>query len=404
MSNVIEIKKDIYWVGAIDWNIRDFHGYSTKRGSTYNAYLVKDEKITLFDAVKKPFVSSLIHNLIKVLGDPAKVDFIVVNHVEMDHSGGLPEIIERLKPEKVFCSPMGYRGLKEHFHSLADSWPLVEVKSGDSISIGRRTVKFLETRMIHWPDSMVSYLPEEKVLISQDAFGQHYATSGRFDDEVDYAELMQEAAKYYANIVLPFSPQVQKLLQTLEEMGLEIEMILPDHGVIWRKHLKDILEAYRRWSAYEARPFALVVYATMWRSTEKMALAIADGLMAEGLQVKVMDASIEHRSDIMTQVLEAKGLVVGSSTLNNHMLPQMADVLTYIKGLRPRQKVAAAFGSYGWSGEAVKHMNKALEEMKAKLAHPGLRVKFVPTHEHLKECRDMGITVARAIKEDLAYG
>ncbi len=402
MANVVEVKKDIYWVGAIDWNIRDFHGYSTKRGSTYNAYLVVDEKITLFDVVKRPFASDLVHHLIKVLGDPQKVDYIVVNHVEMDHSGGLPELIERIRPEKVFCSPMGYRGLIEHFHDKAKDWPLVEVKTGDRLSLGRRTVQFLETRMIHWPDSMVSYLPEDKILISQDAFGQHYATSGRFDDEVDFSKLMQESAKYYANIVLPFSPQVQKLLQTVEEMGLEIEMILPDHGVIWRSRLKDILEAYRRWSSYEARALAVVCYATMWQSTEKMALAIADGLMAEGVEVKVMNAGIDHRSDIMTQLLEAKGLVVGSSTLNNNMLPQMADILTYIKGLRPRQKIAAAFGSYGWSGEAVKHMNKYLEDMKAKLVHQGLRVKFVPTHEQLKECRELGIQIAKAIKEDLA--
>ncbi|WP_022853340.1 FprA family A-type flavoprotein [Thermodesulfatator atlanticus] len=393
----IKVKDDIYWVGAVDWNVRDFHGYSTKRGSTYNAFLIIDEKITLFDTVKKPFTNDLIHKLIKVLGDPEKIDYIVVNHVEMDHSGALPEIIKRVKPEKVFCSPMGYKGLKEHFN--CDDWPLVEVKSGDSISLGKRTVQFLETRMIHWPDSMVSYIPEEKILVSQDAFGQHYATSERFDDEVKYDELMQEAAKYYANIVLPFSPQVEKILKTIEEMKLEIEMILPDHGVIWRSHIKDIVDAYKRWCTYQARDYALVVYATMWHSTEKMAMAIADGIMSEGVSVKVMNASIDHRSDIMTQVLEAKALVFGSSTLNNNMLPQMADVLTYIKGLRPRKKLGAAFGSFGWSGEAVKHMNKYLEEMQAALVHPGYKVKFVPTHDQLKECREIGVSIARAIKE-----
>ncbi len=393
----IKVKDDIYWVGAIDWNIRDFHGYSTKRGSTYNAYLVLDEKITLFDTVKKPFVGDLLHNLIKVLGDPEKIDYLVVNHVEMDHSGALPEIIERVKPQKVFCSPMGFKGLKEHFHR--DDWPLVEVKSGEEISLGKRKVKFLETRMIHWPDSMISYLPEEKILISQDAFGQHYATSARFDDEVRYDELMQEAAKYYANIVLPFSPQVEKLLSTVKEMGLEIEMILPDHGVIWRQHVADIIAAYERWCTYQSEEYALVVYATMWHSTEKMALAIAEGLMREGVKVKVMNAGLEHRSDIMTEVLTARALVFGSSTLNNNLLPQMADVLTYVKGLRPRKKIGAAFGSYGWSGEAVKHINKFLEEMKAEIVHPGLRVKFVPTHDQLKECVEMGQTIARAVKE-----
>ena len=393
----IKVKDDIYWVGAIDWNIRDFHGYSTKRGSTYNAFLVVDEKITLFDTVKKPFVGDLIHNLIRVLGDAEKVDYIVINHVEMDHSGALPEVIERVKPEKVFCSPMGYKGLHEHFR--CEGWPLVEVKSGEEISLGKRKVQFLETRMIHWPDSMVSYLPDEKVLISQDAFGQHYATSARFDDEVRYDELMQEAAKYYANIVLPFSPQVEKLLGTVKELGLEIEMILPDHGVIWRKHVKDILEAYERWCTYQTEEYAVVAYATMWHSTEKMALAIAEGMIREGIKVKVMNAAVDHRSDIMTELLSARGMVFGSSTLNNNMLPQMADLLTYVKGLRPRQKVAAAFGSFGWSGEAVKHINKFLEEMKAEIVHPGLRVKFVPTHEQLKECVQMGSTIAQATKK-----
>ncbi len=393
----IKIKDDIYWVGAIDWNIRDFHGYSTNRGSTYNAYLVLDEKITLFDTVKKPLLSDLVHNLYRVIA-PENIDYIVVNHVEMDHTGALPEMIKRIKPEKVFCSKMGEKALKAHFPEAKD-WPLEVVATGDKISLGKREVVFLETRMIHWPDSMVSYLPQDKILISQDAFGQHYASSTLFDDEADYCELMQEAAKYYANIVLPFSPQVEKLLQTVADLGLEFEMILPDHGVIWRKYVSEILTQYKRWAAHEAEPRAVVVYATMWKSTEKMAMAVASGLREEGVPVKVMNAEAYHRSDIMTEVMLAKGLALGSSTLNNHMLPVMADVLTYVTGLRPRKKVGVAFGSYGWSGESVKHLSKYLEDMKAEVVAPGLKVQYVPTHEDLKKCVDLGRTLAKAIKQ-----
>ncbi len=391
----VKIKEGIYWVGAIDWNIRDFHGYSTPRGSTYNAYLVIDQKVTLFDTVKRPFISELLHN-IRHLIDPEKIDYIVVNHVEMDHSGALPEIIERIRPEKIFCSKMGERALKAHFHHR--DWPIEVVSTGDKIVLGRRQVVFLETRMIHWPDSMISYLPEEKILISQDAFGQHYATSKLFDHEVDFGELMQEATKYYANIVLPFSPQVEKLLKSIEDLKLEIEMILPDHGVIWRKYIPKIIEAYKRWSSHQAEEKAVVVYATMWKSTEKMALAIAEGLAQGGVAVKVMNAEVCHRSDIMTEVMLAKGLAFGSSTLNNHMLPVMADVLTYVTGLRPRQKVGVAFGSYGWSGEAVKHITKFLEEMKVEVVAPGFKVQYVPAHDQLKRCVELGKILAKTIK------
>jgi len=346
--------------------------------------------------VKKPFIHQLTHNLIKILKDLTKIDYIVVNHVEMDHSGSLPEIIERVKPEKIFCSVRASKILKEHFNFK--DWPIVEVKTGDEVSIGKRKIKFIETPMIHWPESMMCYIPEEKILISQDAFGQHYATSKRFDDEVNYDELMQEALKYYANIVLPFSMQVEKLLNNVQE--LEINMILPDHGVIWRSYVKDILDAYKRWSTYKTKEYALIVYATMWQSTEKMAFAIAEGLMAENILVKVMNANLEHRSDIATQLLEAKAVILGSSTLNNNMLPQMADILTYLKGLKPRQKLGMAFGSFGWSGESVMQINEFLKEIKAKIVHPGLKIKFVPTHDDLKECQKIGKLIANTIKED----
>ncbi|MEW6519933.1 MAG: flavodoxin domain-containing protein [Thermodesulfobacteriota bacterium] len=390
-----EIKDKIHWVGAVDWNIRDFHGYSTYKGTTYNAFLAMDEKIALFDTVKKPFKNEMLHR-ISQLTDPAAIDYIIVNHVELDHSGCLPEMVELIKPEKIFCSPMGEKAIESHFHPKG--WPLQVVKSGDTLKLGRKTVHFLETRMLHWPDSMFSYIPEDRLLISSDAFGQHWSTSERFNDEVSQEELMSHAAKYYANILMIFSPNVQKLLQTVQEMKLDIDMIAPDHGLIWRKNPQQIIDAYARWSSYESREKAVVAYDTMWRSTEIMARAICQGLVQEGISFKMMDLKVNHRSDIITEILDARAMLFGSPTLNNGMLPTMADVLTYLKGLRPKRKVGAAFGSFGWSGEAVKHINGFLEEMGVELVDPGIKVKNVPTHEELRQCFDLGVRVGQAVK------
>lgn len=391
----VEIKPDIFWVGAVDWNKRDFHGYSINKGTTYNAYLLRDDKTVLFDTVLQEFKNDLIHQL-RQLMDPEKIDYLVINHVELDHSGCLPELVELIKPEKIICSPMGHKALLEHFHR--PDWPYEVVKTGDSIDVGKRTVRFIETRMLHWPDSMFSYIPEEKLLISSDAFGQHWATSQRFDDQVDQGELMAHAAKYYANILLLFSPNVEKLLARVQADGLEIEMIAPDHGLIWRRNPAAILEAYQHWCRQEAARKAIIIYDTMWHSTEKMARAVARGLQEEGVNaVTLLHARRNHRSDIMTEVLDAKAVILGSATLNNNIMPALADVLTYMKGLRPKNKVGAAFGSYGWSGEAVKHLNGRLEEMGIAMAGEGVRIKNVPNHESLAECVELGRAVARAM-------
>ena len=392
----VEVKNNIYWVGAVDWNVRDFHGYSTPAGSTYNAYLVVDKKTVLFDTVKKPFASELVRNIKQVV-DPERIDYIVINHVEPDHASALPEIVEVVKPEKIICSSQGKKGLLAHFHR--EDWPYEIVKTGDEIGIGERTLRFIETRMVHWPDSMFTYIPEDRLLISQDGFGQHWATSERFDDEVDQSELMYQSAKYYANILLPYSPVVQRLLAEVSAMGLEIDMIAPDHGIIWRNNPQKILAAWGEWSRQITKNKALVVYDTMWHSTEMMARAIADGLQTEGVCVKVMDLAAFHRSDIITELLDSKAILLGSSTLNNNMLPRMADLLCYMKGLRPAPKLAAAFGSYGWGGEAVKLINAAFEEMKFDIVDPGLRVNYVPSEEDLAKCTELGKATARRIIE-----
>lgn len=393
----VEIKKNIYWVGAVDWNVRDFHGYSTDKGSTYNAYLAMDEKIALFDTVKKNLKSDFLHHLRQVV-DPQKIDYVIVNHVEMDHSGCLPEIMELAKPEKLICSQMGKKALLEHYNR--PDWPYEVVKTGDVISLGKKSVRFIETRMIHWPDSMFSYIEEDGLLVSSDGFGQHWATSERFDDEVDQGELMAHAAKYYANILLLFSPIINKLLAKIKEMGLNVNMIAPDHGLIWRTSPAAIIKAYDRWSRQETANKAVIIYDTMWHSTEMMAKAVYNGLVQEGVSVKLCNLRSNHRSDVMTEVLDAKALIFGSPTLNNGLLPRLAGMISYMKGLKPKNRIGAAFGSYGWSGESVPLLRQAMEDMKIEVFAPGVKVKNVPTHDDLRQCLELGRKIGQAVKVD----
>lgn len=391
----VKIREDFYWVGAVDWHVRNFHGYTTIKGTTYNAYLLIDEKIVLFDTVKHGFEEELLEKVSKII-NPETIDYLVVNHIEPDHAGGFLYIVEKIKPEKIFITKNGKIGLEAYTHRT--HFPFEEVKTGYEIKVGKRTIKFIETPMIHWPDSMMSYILEEKILISQDAFGQHYASSLRFDDEVDRCVLVQEAAKYYANIVLPYSSQVQKLLSTLKDLNLEIEIICPDHGIIWRKNPQEIIKLYEKWSSYEAEVRAVIIYDTMWKSTEKMALAIADGIKKEGVEAKIFKLSVNDITDVMTEVMLAKGIVLGSSTLNNNLLPTVAAFTTYMKGLRPRKKIGFAFGSYGWSGEAVKYLNEVLKDIQAEIIHEGIKIKYAPDEEALKQCDSLGKLLAQKIK------
>ncbi len=394
-----ELAKGIYWVGAIDWDVRDFHGYSTYQGTTYNAFLIIDDKVTLFDTVKSSHKDEMLRNL-KAIIDPKKIDYIVINHVEMDHSGSLPALMELIQPEKLICSPMGHKALLDHFHR--PDWPYEVVKTGTEISLGKRTIQFLETRMLHWPDSMFSYIKEDGILFTSDTFGQHYATSERFDDEVDMAEVMHQSAKYYANILYLYAPLIKKLLATVAAMNLDIKMIAPDHGVIWRSHMGKILEAYDKWSRNEAGKKALVIYDSMWHSTEEMALAVEEGLRQTGVSTRLINLKVHHRSDVMTEVLGAKAIILGSPTLNNGLLPRMAGFLMYMRGLKPANKFGAAFGSFGWSGEAVGLMNTALTDMKVEVIEEGIKVKYVPGDEHLEECRNLGRRVGQRVLESLA--
>jgi flavorubredoxin len=389
----VEISKNVYDVGVIDWNIRDFHGYSTHSGTTYNAFLVLDKKIALIDTVKTPFGDQLLDNISKVI-DPGKIDMVISNHTEMDHSGSLPRVMHRIGEDKpLYCSKMGAKNLGLHY---ANKWNLHPVKSGQEISIGNKTFTFLETRMVHWPDSMFTYLKEDKILFSSDGFGQHYAGFEKFDDLVG-EDVMYQAKKYFANILLLYAPRILKLIEQVQAMGLEIKMICPDHGIIWRNNPEKIIGAYVKWSQPTKEKKAVVIYDTMWNSTKMMAETIAEGISSQGVTVSPMHIRSSHRSDIMTEVLDAKAVVVGSPTLNNQMFPTVADFLTYMKGLKPTDKIGGVFGSYGWSGESIKLVQAELEDMKFDVIDPGVKIQYVPNTDGLSACYEYGQKIAQAV-------
>ena len=387
----IQLAPNVYWVGAIDWDIREFHGYVTEKGSTYNAFLILDDKITLIDTVKKEFVPEMLARISEIV-PPERIDYIVSNHVEMDHSGGLPAALAVIKPEKLFCSAMGRAGLSRHYQA---NWPFVEVKTGSELSLGRRHLLFLETPMLHWPDSMMTLLKEEQILFPSDGFGAHFASSERFDDQTpDPAAYFHQVKKYYANILLPFGGLITRLFKTIAQLNLEFKLIAPDHGLLLRNPAP-ILAAYQKWAAGEVAPKALVIYDTMWRSTELLAQALSQGLMDAGAETMSYRLRRTHYSDIVTDVLDAGLLLFGSPTLNNQMFPSVGEFLTYLQGLKPQNKAAAAFGSYGWSGQAVSLINQVLATLKVTLAHDGLQCKYIPTPQELTDTRTLATRLAR---------
>ena len=395
MMEAVKISEHVYWVGAIDWNIRDFHGYSTKRGTTYNAYLVMGEKPTLVDTVKKEFYGEMMERIQSVI-DPKKIKIIISNHSEMDHSGALPQAVNYIQPDEVYVSDMGFKDITAQFHC---DLKLKTVKTGDRIDVGGDTISFVEARMLHWPDSMFSYLEKENVLFTNDVFGMHYATGKLFDDENEERLWLYEAEKYYANIVLPYSDIVLRFLAQVQKMGLSPRMIAPDHGFVWRKDPSKIINLYAKWASQAPKNKALVVYDTMWGSTEKMANYITDGLRAGGTEVKQLSMHANHRSDVATELLDASALLIGSPVLNSQIFPAMADVLCYLKGLRKKGLIGAAFGSYGWNGSPVDELTKTLESMQVQVVAPAIKSPFVPDDNIKQACRDLGLLVSQKLAE-----
>jgi anaerobic nitric oxide reductase flavorubredoxin len=392
----VKVLENIFWVGAVDWNVRHFHGftYSTQRGTTYNAYLIVDKKIALVDTVEHPFAEEMIER-IKEIVDPSKIDYIIANHVESDHSGSIAEILKLASNATVVGTANCQKGLEKHYFG---NWKFQVVKTGDTLNIGERTLSFVEAPMLHWPDSMFTYIEKDALLLPNDAFGQHLATSKRFNDEVDQNILMWEAAKYYANILWPFSSLVIRKIEEVQKLGLKIDMIAPSHGIIWRNDPMKIVTSYLRWAKGEAKKKILIVYDTMWKSTEKMAKAILEGIISEGVETVLYRLPFSDEGDIIGELLETKGLLVGSSTINNGILPTLAPFLREMEGLRPRKKLAAAFGSYGWGGGATATIEKSLKGAGMELTAPAMTVKWVPDKNELKKCYEYGQEFAKKVK------
>lgn len=383
MLHAVKVKPDVYWVGGIDWNERNFHGYTTDRGSTYNAYLIMDEHVTLIDTCKPAFAEELIERVREVV-DPARIDYVIANHVEQDHSGAIPAICELTPNAQIYASdPYGVNGLTAHYGDRG----YVPVKTGDTLRIGKRTLTFTQTMMVHWPDNMVTYSDYDRILFSNDAFGQHFASSKHFDDEVGLPEVLAQAKKYYANIVMPYSRHVQRALAALE--GLDIDTIAPSHGVVWRSHVVDILDEYARWGALEADEYAIVVYDSMWHTTEDMAREIVEAFIECGIPTRLFDLKANHISDIMTEALSAKYVAVGSPTLNNSMMPTVAAFLCYLKGLSPKGgwqgRVGIPFGSYGWGQNGPDEVADMLGKCGFDLALGTLTHQWIENEEHLAE-------------------
>lgn len=393
---MIEIKKNIYWTGIRDWELRQFHGHelSTHRGSTYNSYLVRDEKTALVDTVWDPYKDDFLEMLDKNIGLQS-IDYIVINHVEPDHGGSLGHIMSRIPNTPIYCTKNGAEIIRKTYHQ---DWDFRVVKTGDTLKLGEYELVFVEMQMLHWPDSMMTYVKGANVALSNDAFGQHYASLSLFNDETDTCELYQEAIKYYANILAPFSPLIKKKVEEIRAMNLPIDMIAPSHGVIWRTNPMQIVDKYYEWSQNYNEGFVAIIYDTMYNATKAMAGAIAEGLALEGVRYKIYNASISDESDLITDMFRAKGVIIGSCTVNNTVLRPVIGILEEIKSHKLKGKYAAGFGSYGWSGEAHKLISQKLGEAGLHIIAEPLGLKYRPTAEELQQCVEYGRNFARNMK------
>ncbi|HZK34278.1 MAG TPA: anaerobic nitric oxide reductase flavorubredoxin [Bacillota bacterium] len=391
-----KINNSVAWVGKKDWDLRTFHGeeYSTHRGSSYNAYLVRDQKVALIDTVWLPFAKEFVANLKEEI-DLSEIDYIVVNHGEVDHSGALPELMREIPDTPIYCTKNAIRSLKGQYHQ---DWNFVEVKTGDKLSLGDKELTFIEARMLHWPDSMFTYLSDDGILFSNDAFGQHYASEFMFNDEVDQAELFQEAIKYYANILTPFSRFVVNKVDEFVKLNLPLNMICTSHGIIWRDNPMQIVEQYVEWANDYQENQITILFDTMWNGTKHMAHAIANGIrqVDPDVTVKLIHTGIRDKNDVLTEVFKSKAILVGSPTINGSVLSSIAAILDQIKGLGFKNKRAAAFGAYGWSGEGVKILNERLADSGMELVNDGLRSLWNPDEGEIEKCINLGKSFAKS--------
>jgi anaerobic nitric oxide reductase flavorubredoxin len=394
---VTKVAENVYWVGAVDWEVRNFHGhtYHTHRGTSYNAYLIVDDKIALVDTVMSGFEDQMFRHIAEVV-DPARIDYLIANHGELDHSGALPAVLARAPQATLVHSKRGKDSFGKYFQ---DGWKRQVVGSGDTIQLGHKTLAFLEAPMLHWPDSMFTYIPEDRLLLPNDAFGQHLASAKHFADEVDQGVLWDEARKYFGNILVPFSKLILRKVEEVQQMGLEIDVIAPSHGVIWRENPLQIVEQYVRWSRGETRPRAVVVYETMWGSTAEIARAIVEGIAEAGAEVQLYAVPQTDHTTVVGDLLEARGVVVGSATHNRRPLLNISALVEDLIGLRPVNKIGAAFGSHGWGGGAVPVLEKGLQEAGIEIAAEGLALAWRPTPEELEQAVAFGRAFGERVLE-----
>ncbi|MFA5008077.1 MAG: FprA family A-type flavoprotein [Candidatus Omnitrophota bacterium] len=382
---MFKIAENIYWTGYIDWNLRNFHGYSTPSGSSYNAYFILDEQPTLIDTVKHYGYDEMLSRVKEII-DPSKIKYIISNHTEMDHSGSIGKILKFCPNAQIVCSAKGQEGLKRHFK---ENWNFKVVNSGDTLNIGKRSLKFFLMPMVHWPDSMATYSENDSILFPNDAFGQHVASCERFAEEFGVDVVIKEATKYYANIVMPYGGQVIKALEALK--NIKIDMICPSHGLIWRRKedLEKIVALYKKWANYESDKSVIIVYDTMWHSTEKMAQVLYELIDKENIAVKLYNLQNTHISDIIAEIICAKVVMAGSPILNNKILPNMGAFLTYLKGLKPKNRYGFTFGSYGWAKAGFKELEDSLKEAGMELLGEGRYVNYVPEGTELDNLKDV---------------
>lgn len=395
-----ELKKNFFWVGAIDWAVRDFHGYETPRGTTYNNYLILDKEITLVDTVKYDFSEITIKH-IRSLVDPSQIRHVVINHIENDHATSIGDIMALCPDATIHISERGKRGLDRFFDT--SRWKFRIVKTGDTLNIGKNTLQFIETPMLHWPDSIMTWCPEAGILFSQDGFGQHLASSARFDDEfskcVSSVVLDDAVVDYYANILMPFGQLILDAVGNLKKLGIDPKIIAPDHGVIWRAHPERVLESYVAMASGKADLRAIIVYDTMWHSTERMSVPISEGIRDAGVDCRVLKLRATPMNVIIKEFWKARGTLFGTPTLNNIMYPTVAECLTHLRGLRPKNRIVGAFGSYGWGGGAVKESYETFTKMGLELFEPGLQVIYKPSAEDEEKCYKFGQDFAVRLKE-----
>jgi len=391
----VQIARNVYWVGAVDWEVRNFHGhtYHTHRGTSYNAYLVVDDQVALVDTVKPGFEDEMFRRIAEVV-DPARLDYMIANHGELDHSGAIPAVLRRAPKAELVCSKKGVESLGKYF---PDGREYHVVGTGDTISLGQKTLTFLEAPMLHWPDSMFTYIPEDRLLLPNDAFGQHLASAERFTDQVDPAILWDEARKYFGNILAPFSRLILRKVEEVQKIGLQIDVIAPSHGLIWRENPLQIVEQYVRWSRGESQPRALVVYETMWGSTAEIARAIVEGIAEAGAEVQLYAVPQTDHTTVVGDLLEARGIVVGSATHNRRPLLNISALVEDLIGLRPVGKIGAAFGSHGWGGGAVPLLEERMREAGIDVVQEGLALAWRPTGEE----RAQAVAFGRAFGERL---